>query len=114
MALLETISDNGRVLLYTTARRELERVKPSAKMRSKDGAPLYWLPVRGIDFASGREIDITVFTREPLACEPLQPVSYRSADLLQAIAANNEVRGMYELSGVTLGTPMVAAEEVTE
>lgn len=102
MALLEemnSVQDCTFVVLFT---RDADRIRPSEKMHAKDGSPLYWLPLMGFDLSSGRNFELTAFSREPLAVNMLDVIDFDGYDLLRTISTRNGAIGMYDLHNVRI------------
>lgn len=83
-------------LVYAHSDRSPDRVKPSGSQRMPDGGDLYWLPVHVYEIASGRELDVTVFTANPLAVRFLDVVQLDGPHLIEMFGTGrNGIRAMY-------------------
>lgn len=63
---MKTVQDpREEWLVYAHSDRDAEHQKPSQKKSRPDGGPLYWLPAHVREIATGRELDVTLFTAQP-------------------------------------------------
>ena len=100
--LMEELTSIQDCTFVVLSNRERDRIRPSEKMHAKDGSPLYWLPLMGFDSSTGRNFELTAFSREPLAVNMLDVINFDSFDLLRTISTRNGATGMYELHNVRI------------
>lgn len=84
-------------VVYAHSNRGLDKMKPSDKQHmSDDGGDLYWLPVHVFEVASGRELDITVFSANAIDLKFLDVVQLVGPHLIEMFGTKGgNVRAMY-------------------
>lgn len=100
--LMEELNSTNDCTFVVLSTREPDRIKASEKMHAKDGSPLYWLPLMGFDMSTGRNFELTAFSREPLAVKMLDVITFDGYDLLRTISTRNGAIGMYDLHNVRI------------
>lgn len=53
-------------VVYAHSDRDAEHIKPSQKKQKPNGDPLFWLAAHAYEVATGREVDVVLFTAKPL------------------------------------------------
>lgn len=94
---MKAVIDPGQEwIVYAYSDRPLDRVHPSKKQHTPTGGDLFWLPVHVYEIASGRELDITVFSANPIAVKFRDELQLTNPHIIEMYGTQGGgVRAMY-------------------